>query len=104
MRLYIQSVNARHDKGPSSLGGKGPRIETDNFKITDFGDDGLHIAAECSEIKGTGTRGGDPKKMNRRLNMILDKKDLQRILDAAIEARLVSLPGLQSFIEAKKHL
>src|SRR5437868_1487145 len=60
----------------------------------------LEITASSHEGGGVGPRGGKVKKMNRKFTLRLYVRDLKQILEQAIKAGLVAVPGQQEVDKA----
>ncbi len=105
MYASISSVDDERYSGPFTGidPSRGPTVDTSQIRILPSVNE-LSIHAEVHENFGTGNRGGQVKTIRRKLVINIDPENLQRIVDAAIQAKLVTVPESPKLAEAAKHL
>jgi hypothetical protein len=103
MRVMIHAVNADKDQWPLFGGGKTTSVKASAFELQ-AASDGMRLWADAYENSGTGERGGEIKAIARHLSILLEPEDLQCIFEAALKAKLLRVPGLDSISEARSLL
>ncbi len=117
MKVLIRSFNQSYDnenmavleKFARIIEGKNVKVDDpDSFVILPGGHkrnklEHLTILAETIEF-GAQSLGAKSPNYIRLLKLVLDKSDLQQIFEAALKAGLLTIPGAENLIAAKKHL
>lgn len=102
MKAQICAVDADNEAGHLD-GGRWTTVESDTITVTKC-DDKLLIGAECSEVVGSGARGGSMKRINRRAIIYLTPTEIQMIVESAIRAGFAPLARSKRVATAMKQL
>src|SRR5258708_35103238 len=105
MFIYVKNVNSlneedlnpRYQGGGFISGGTQTKIENPVYEISE----------EPDSLRIRGEREDDPGAQavhRRRLQMSLNRDNLRRILNVAINAKLIDLPGIPKVAQAKLDL
>ena len=69
--------------------GKATEVDSRNFKIRST-PDGLVASASVTEVTGSGEEGGLIRPITRQLTVEFTAQDLKRLLNAALDAKLLA--------------
>jgi hypothetical protein len=58
----------------------------------------LEISASDTVTRGTGSRGGEIKTIDRELSLLLSELDLRKIIDQAVAAKMLTAPGFPELL------